>query len=768
MHTQERFICADCKGATFAPVAVPLRFLLKSITSKSLTSMIFKRYLKSLSTASLVLLSTFSLMANTDLPISQESFGMPYYTGTVYPTPQDATYHETLLPAGKVLILPGQDYTPDAILLQLLQQRIVESGGEIVWITSFDEAAEGDLVISVGEHTWNPVLSGSVPQREQGYLIEYAPHDGRDIVVLRGYDSQGLVWAVSSLIQLITPTENGPVLRPANIYDYPAILDRGYFSNQWGLRAPLDEAWYILFSKMNTVVLRRHRSRNFDNWRNVPESTWSAVEQTARVLSPLGIKWFFGYRSLAQNETQVNCSSEEDLAVFLNHARRSADMGGNFYLSFDDIRFPLHPDDQARFGSAREADSYMMARLYEGMQETHPEASLWFGQPFYWGPTSPHAYDESREEYLTTLGERLPPEVGLIWTGGSVKSGVKTPEQVQWFTELTGRKPIVFQNGFGSPNVFGYHYGTDPLTSWEEWHYDGFFDDVEIFMANTGMPLMTIAVLTLADYLWNPDAYDAERSVREACMKLLGPEVFPKLQEYNRLLASLNMYGLQVSPVAARDMDLIRQTVADLDEIYAEIQLINEGATERWTNFDGFIEHQRRLLRRLEQNPDLSDFVDMAEGVLETAINEADFNEETDVLLTPVDFVGSMPPRIYGVRCEPRAAAYVHGQGTGMHTMRAPFEVDPFPPAGDYILLISGQDNDRGEPARIRIRVGDTVIHEGENGFVRHGWSQRSWRIPAASLDRYSTLTIENLEEGSVRGPPWFMLNYAILRKTAH
>lgn len=727
-----------------------------------------KSALRAAMALSALLAATLICPASEAGPVSAQPFGMPYYIGTVFPTPQNAVYHDTYHRAEEILIWPGDGYRADDVLIELLEQRIVETGGAVRHIDTLDEAEAGALVISVGATDWQPPLAGSVPQREQGYLIEFVEDDGRDIAVLRGYDPQGLVWAVVSLIQLMAPTAEGPQLRAANIYDYPAITKRGYFGNQWGGRAPLDEAWYILMSKMNTVVLRRHRTRHLPDWREVADSTWESLEKSARILTPLGIDWFFGYRALSQDETQVNCSSPEDLELFLNHARRTADLGGGFYLAFDDIRFPLHPDDQARFGSAREADSYLLAKLYDGLQKTHPGASLWFGQPFYWGPTSPHAYNESREEYLRTLGERLPPEVGLVWTGGSVKSGVKTPEEVAWFTELTGRKPIVFQNGVGAPNVHGYHYATDPLTSWQDWHYPEFFDDVEVFMQNTGMPLMTVAVMTLADFLWNPAAYDAERSVREACKILAGPDNFPRMQELSGLLASLNMYGLQVSPAAARDIDQIRQTVKEMDAVFAEIDSNYDGAAERWTWINGYMTHQQRFLSRLEENPDLAHFVDMAEGVRQMAIEESGFNEATDVLLTPVDFVGSMPPRIYGVRCEPRAAAYVLGHGTGAHSMRAVFNVDPFPPAADYILVMSGQDNDRGDPARIRIRIGDTVIHEGENGFERLGWSRQEWRIPAESLIRNTPITIENLEEGSVRGPPWFMLNYAILRKTGN
>lgn len=704
--------------------------------------------------------------AAADLPVAPEPFGMPYYTGTVFPTPQEAVYHDDFLSLDAVAVWPGKDVAADGMLLQILQQRLRECGGDMQVVSNWAAASAHAVVLIVGETDLPFELPRPPPSRPEGYMMAAVKHAGKDVVVLRGHDRRGLNWAVISLVQLLACRNSRLVLRRAEIYDYPAVGNRGYLAGSWGLNFPLDEAWYMLNFKMNKVVLRRHRTRDV-NWRGVNDDVWASLEKTARLLNPLEIEWYFGYRALGNDALQVNCCGGEDLQVLLEHARRTAGMGGNFYLAFDDKRFPLHPEDRRRFGTAREADIYIVTRLYDGLRKTHPSAKLLFCPPFYYGPASQHSYDESREEYLEAIGARLPPEIGVFWTGGSVKSGLKTPGHVRWIRDLIKRKPFIFQNGAGAPHVYGYHYATDPLTSWHDWHYAGFFEEVDTFMLNTGMPGMSVAMLTLVDYLWNPAAYDAGKSVREACMKLAGPDSFALLQEINRLLSGLDLYGLQVSPAAAKNMEDILRQVGEMEQVWEKCRQQYAGAAARWTGMSNDVARQRAFLARLEKNPGMERYVDMAASVRAQAGKELAFTATTDILLTPVDFSGGVPPRKYGTRCEPRWATHVQGRGTAFHTMLARFEADPFPPAGDYRLIMVGQDNDRGAPVRIRVSVGEHVVFEGENGFARNGWSQREWRIPGMALDRYNQLKIENLEEGSVRGPPWFMLNCVLLRKTA-
>ena len=61
------------------------------------------------------------------------------------------------------------------------------------------------------------------------------------------------------------------------------------------------------------------------------------------------------------------------------------------------------------------------------------------------------------------------------------------------------------------------------------------------------------------------------------------------------------------------------------------------------------------------------------------------------------------------------------------------------------------------------------AIFEGVSTFERFAWSMQKFTIPFNTLKRGNKLVIEILDEGlNIRsGPPFFMVNYLVLKKTA-
>ena len=86
-----------------------------------------------------------------------------------------------------------------------------------------------------------------------------------------------------------------------------------------------------------------------------------------------------------------------------------------------------------------------------------------------------------------------------------------------------------------------------------------------------------------------------------------------------------------------------------------------------------------------------------------------------------------------------------------------------------YELIICGQDDDSTEKCPIRIELNGNLIFEGKNPFKRFGWNIQKFKIPAGLLkEGANTLTISNTaDSGNVSGPPFFMLNYAVLKAQA-
>lgn len=705
---------------------------------------------------------------------AHDPFMIPFYTGTILPTPQQVEYHEQFLPLEQVGLILGEGLEPTDPRLEVLTQRIRRYGGTSNSVT--DLSGDYETFILVGD---SPLASDllndlSVPDRPQGYLIHCTTTEGRNVVILQGRDDQGLLWAISSLIQLIHQREGRTVVQAAEVLDYPEAPRRGFLSSAWRMGS-LSGAWFAVRFKFNNISFNasfcpgdRQLRRKWREER--PEYVREDIRHIGEYLTPLGIEWVAGIRTLSYPDPneQLRCGSDEDLEIVLKLAEIPAQVGGGFSIKFDDIRFPLHPDDQERFGSAREADIYFLNSLYNSLQERYPGIRLVFCPPFYWGPRSSYTYPESRDEYLYAIGSRLPEDMDIFWTGPSVKSAAITREQVEWITERIERKPLFWQNKFGSPHVYGYHYTTDPLTHLPEWYYDGFIHDIDTYMPNGGGATTATALVSIADYFWNPHAFDAERSIRDATMKLAGPESYEPLVEVNRLLSYFDQFSNRVTPGAALHHQEIERKIAELERACNAAMEHHPAAVWAWT---GTVNHHlvvaQRFVDRLSRSSSLAAYAQQAEVSRQQAEREVALDPETDAFLSAGDFVGGRGPSLYSHLCEQRLATWIYGVHTGNSALTSQFTVDPFPPSGDYLLIMSAQDDETDNRCRIRIEVNDQQIFEGPNPFQQRGWSLESWTIPADALARQNRLVIRNIEDSSNSvGPPWFMVNYAVVRKT--
>ena len=695
---------------------------------------------------------------------------MPYYTGAIIPTPQQVTYKDEFLALDDAEVLLGEGLTGDSPHVAVLRKRIEKYGGNLTVVASASSGA-GTLIV-LGDIPAAAELLGElqVPQREQGYLVRATQSSGRNVVILQGYDQLGLLWAISSFNQLVHLRDSRPVVRAAEVIDYPVIPNRGFIAGYWP-----DGGEYCLAFKINKPVFQgglrdysiTDRAERARAWRRpLAEQVRQDLRRIGETLSPFGIDWYAGNNPIVGDpEDKIRSKSDDDFRVVMEWAEFLDELGGNLCLKYDDHRFPISPADKRDFGTARGADTYLLNRLCQELGTRCPEMKVLFCPPFYWGPTSPALYPEPRDDYLYAIGQ-LPANLETFWTGPRVKSGKVTPDMVEWITERIKRKPVYWQNGHGMPHMYGYHYMTDPVPTWRDWYYDGFYQDMDTYMLNCMMPGYCASVITCADYCWNPDAYDPDSSIEEAAKKLVGAATYPTVVKLNKALSYFDPYELRVTPGAARNLNEIAENVEAVNAVFEELKEKNLPAVAEYSQMLRHILQVNKFYSRLARTPSLAAYAEQASASLERAKAEVGFSTDTDTFLSAFDFLGGCPAKEYGNRCENRLATWIYGSRSPNPRMQATFPVEPFPPAGDYTLIISGQDDDAEEKCRIRITVNGAVVFEGENPFVRLGWSRHAFPIPAALLKRSSVLQIENIEDTSRSGgPPFFMLNYAVVRK---
>lgn len=686
----------------------------------------------------------------------------PFYTGKIIPTPQQVTYYDEFVQLSKTAILLGNGLTADDFRIKLLADRITDYGGEVKFINSF--SSDYRTVIAFGKDVIEKQgLPGRCPGHAEGYAVYTVNRDNSQTVVVEWKDTLGLSWAIASLNQLITIENNNPVLRKVEVYDFPS----GGPKRMVFLRPPYDVLAVMLAAqfKFNTASVYRHPNYAWADWRQDPPAEWKTDFKIAgEYFTTLGIEWYTAIHPLRHSpEEKIDSKSEDDFAAIYRIASLIGEAGGNLKIMYDDHRFPMNPADKQNFGSAWKADIFFVNKLYSELRKKYPSIKILFCPPFYWGPKDDpsNVYGESRDEYLFELGQRIPQDTGIFWTGHSVISGIITREQMEWYSKRINRKPWIFQNTVGSPHILHMHYAGDPIPGFKEWYYDGFLQDI----AGYFLPGDAVTQIILSDYLWNPQAYDPSRSVKEAIGTLLGPETYQSLLALNKKLSELDKYGLRVSPGAAKNISEIRNILIEAESIWQECLLFHPESVKRWAAMGDILSLQKRFLERLESHSDLSAFADAAEKVREIAVKEAAFDINNDVFLSPYDFLGGGGATEYGYRCERRLATWVYGARTNLNCMKTTFRLEGGP-TSDYLLIISGQDDEDKNKCRIKITINNNTIFEGENPFVQFGWSQHKFPVKGVFLkEGGNTLSICNLEDSSsTSGPPFFILNYAVLK----
>ncbi len=723
----------------------------------------------------LLLLGFLSLSSTlhraTASDLAQSDRAVPYYTGTVYPTPQQAQYRGEFLPLTSVGLLLGRDVAAEDPRVTVLVERLRRSGAKPQIVESTDDRSESLIV--VGDTGSHQALLGemSIPEKPEGYLLHCAKNGAQNIVFLKGRDFHGLLWAITSFNQLITTQNEQPVARAASILDYPDFPGiRGFTPLKDDDQA--SAAWFgANVLRANAVIYRQLRKPA--DWRlplrdEEQYNAWKArLQKIGALLTPLHIAWydsvlpFSGHVGLGQ----IRSKSEEDFQLVVKAGLALAEVGGNLCLLYDDYRFFLSPEDVRDFGYAREADVYFLNKVYAAVAAKFPNFRMLFCPPFYWGAGGPDdttTYGESRDAYLAAIGQ-LPKAIDIYWSGPRVKSTRVSAEQLNWFSGLVQRKPVIWQNACGTYHGSPYYaYPGEPMKAWRDWYDDAFLRGIAFYAYNGEDPYIN---MTLSDALWNKRGYEPAASGEMAAKKLAGPDNYPRLVEAFKALEAMDDYGwFEPTALAARNVERVRQQTDELSSIYDKAP---PSLKSRWLMLGTFVGYRQKYLQELLKNPNLKEATEVDARVQELALKETETDARASVILTPNQFTAGRPGQFYSWRDVPRRhVTWINGAQSRAPSMQAAFQL-AYPLIGDSELIISGLDDNAPAACRIRIQVNGNKIFEGASPFASDRWSTQRFPVKGAMLRDGvpNTLLIENLEHSdNMIGAPWFMLSYAVLR----
>jgi hyaluronoglucosaminidase len=181
----------------------------------------------------------------------------------------------------------------------------------------------------------------------------------------------------------------------------------------------------------------------------------------------------------------------------------------------DDIPWDFqYDDDEAAYESIIDAHIDLVNRVYSALKELDSSINLTVCPTQYSG--------DENGKYISKFGSAIPEDVDLFWTGAEICSRVLTVREADALYDSTKHRPLYWDN-----------YPVNDCEMYHELHLGAIIGrDKELYKHCEGIisnvmeyaECSKIPLLTIADFLWNPIAYDPHKSLQNAHFTILGDD----------------------------------------------------------------------------------------------------------------------------------------------------------------------------------------------------------------------------------------------------
>lgn len=387
-------------------------------------------------------------------------------------------------------------------------------------------------------------------QAPEAYTLDITQDGELTRVVLKGRTPAAAGYALATFKQLVSGSGAGTHLPEVRLRDWPGFDLRAVKVGP-PLYLPVEERKrrlaFFADHKFNVVFFsKRFCEENHDWTRPFTAKQLRYYADVTGYLRPRFVEPCVHMRSLSGRRT-FRFSSKRDRDVMFRKFDSLYDAGMRWFsLTFGDFGGePFAREDKKAYGNLTEAHIDWLRAVYEYLKEKDSGSELIVVPSVYANRARSSAsligQLENNEgitnrQYLQRLGRRLPAGMYVYWTGPYIRSPLITDVDAQQHARLIKRKPFVFDNNF-------YGYGFKAIRG----RTADLGEFVSGHMANLAVgdnPMAVPAAMTVADYLWNPEDYDHERSFKTAVERMLEPrEAGTYLSFMNALWLDQIVYG---------------------------------------------------------------------------------------------------------------------------------------------------------------------------------------------------------------------------------
>lgn len=377
-----------------------------------------------------------------------------------------------------------------------------ESAAEQLLCSLFPDAvASSGFSVCIGVKGDKSVrkYAARIPKKPEGYYLKI----DKEGIVVAGADRRGAFYGVQTLAQLLSL----PKLPLAEVTDYPDVPYRGvvegFYGIPWSREARLSQLDFYGRNKMNIYIYgpKDDPYHSSPNWRK-PYPAQEAEQLKELVERARQNEVLFYWAIHPGKDIRWNTEDRELLMEKFESMYRLGIRA--FAVFFDDI---------SGEGTSAEKQVELLNYLHHNFVKAKGDVA-----PLLMCPTEYNRlWTKLEGGYLTTLGNKLHPDIGILWTGDKVVACIDKPT-MQFINPLLKRKAFIWWNFPVSDYVrdrllLGAVYGNGTDIK----------DDISAFISNPmeHAEASKIALFSIADYVWNMKAYDSDASWRRAIRDLM-------------------------------------------------------------------------------------------------------------------------------------------------------------------------------------------------------------------------------------------------------
>lgn len=364
-----------------------------------------------------------------------------------------------------------------------------------------DAAVTADFSVCIGMKGDKSVrkYAARIPKQAEGYYLKI----DKEGIVVASADRRGVFYGVQTLVQLIAL----PKLPLVEVTDYPDVPYRGvvegFYGVPWSREARLSQLDFYGRNKMNIYIYgpKDDPYHSSPNWRK-PYPAQEAEQLKELVECARRNEVLFYWAIHPGKDIRWNT---EDRDLLMEKFESMYRLGIRaFAVFFDDI---------SGEGTSAEKQVELLNDIYHNFVKVKGDVA-----PLLMCPTEYNRlWTKLEGGYLATLGGKLHPDIGILWTGDKVVACIDKPT-MQFVNPLLKRKAFIWWNFPVSDYVrdrllLGAVYGNGTDID----------DDISAFISNPmeHAEASKIALFSIADYAWNMDAYKSDASWRRAVRYLM-------------------------------------------------------------------------------------------------------------------------------------------------------------------------------------------------------------------------------------------------------